>query len=457
LAEAARIYVVEDELAHREALRKFLTRAGFDVSAFATGEEAIERIAEESCALLITDLRLPGMDGLAVLRKARELDGEIAVLLITAFASLESAVEALRLGAHDYLLKPLILEEVVRKARTLLEHRELLRENAMLRMLLRDRDRPRDVVAVSAAMKEVMEWVRRAATSRSTVLLTGETGTGKEVVARAVHRLGPGAEEPFLAINVAAVPAEMVESELFGHVKGAYTDAKESRLGILRSAGTGTVFLDEIAELSPSTQAKLLRVLESTELRPLGSDTSAPFDARIIAATHRDLGRMVEEGTFREDLLYRLDVLRIKLPPLRERPDDIPALVHELASRHATRSGVPEPLVTAEAMRALCAHPWRGNARELSNVLERAIILADEGRIDVEQLPDDIRGRGGNVLALDEAVSRAERAHISMVLRLCDGNRERAAEELGVSPATLYRRLEKHGISERRQPSDSQS
>ncbi len=457
MAEAPRIYVVEDELAHREALRRFLSKAGFDVTAFATGEEAVDRLAEESCSLLITDLRLPGMDGLAVLRRARELDSEVAVLLITAFASLESAVEALRLGAHDYLLKPLILEEVERKARALLAHRELLRENAMLRRLLRDRDQPRDIVAVSSEMKDVMDWVRRAAATRSTVLLTGETGTGKEVVARAIHRMGPDADAPFLALNVAAVPGEMVESELFGHVKGAYTDAKDERLGILRSVGRGTVFLDEIAELALGTQAKLLRVLESTELRPLGSDTPTTFEARIVAATHRDLGRMVEEGSFREDLLYRLDVLRIRLPPLRERPDDIPALVHELAGRHAARSGVAVPLVTAEAMRALCAHPWRGNARELSNVLERGIILADEGRIDVEQLPDDIRGRDGKVLALDEAVNRAERAHISMVLRLCDGNRERAAEELGISPATLYRRLEKHGMSEKRGPADSQS
>jgi DNA-binding NtrC family response regulator len=435
LADKPRIYVVEDELAQREALRKFLTRAGFEVSAFADGEAAVGRMTAESCSLLITDLRLPGMDGLAVLRRARELDPEVAVLLITAFASLESAVEALRAGANDYLLKPLILEEVERKARTLLEYRDLVRENAMLRMLLQDRDKPQDIVAVSAAMLEVMDWVRRAAATRSTVLLTGETGTGKEVIARAIHRMGTEASAPFLALNVAAIPSSMVESELFGHVRGAFTDAREERLGILRSAGAGTVFLDEIAELPIGTQAKLLRVLESTELRPLGSDTSATFDARIVAATHRDLGQMVEEGTF-----------RIELPPLRERPDDIPALVRELMERHSTRTGIPQPLVTAEAMRSLCAHPWRGNVRELSNVLERAIILADEGRIDVEQLPDDIRGRDPHRLGLDEAVSRAERAHISMVLRLCDGNRERAAEELRISPATLYRRLEKHGI-----------
>ena len=457
MSAAPTVFVVEDELAQREALRRFLRKAGFDVTAFATGEEAVDQLTRESCSLLITDLRLPGMDGLAVLRKARELDSEVCVLLITAFASLESAVEALRLGAHDYLLKPLILEEVERKARALLAHRELVRENALLRRLLQERDKSPDLIAVSAAMRDVVDWMRRAAATRSTVLITGETGTGKEVVARAIHTTSPESEEPFLALNVAAVPEEMVESELFGHVAGAYTDAKAARLGLLRSAGAGTVFLDEIAELTPGTQAKLLRVLESREFRPLGSDTPTSFEARVIAATHRDLPRMVEEGTFREDLLYRLDVLRIPIPPLRERPDDIPALVHELVARHCQRGNVAAPLVTAEAMRALCAHPWRGNVRELSNVLERAIILADEGRIDVHQLPDDIRGRDDSGLALDEAVKRAERAHISMVLRLCDGNRERAADELGISPATLYRRLEKLGLSRNARAADSQS
>ncbi len=441
-----RILVVEDEFAQREALRKFLSRAGFEVDAVETGEEAIELVTSEPYSLVITDLRLPGMDGLDVVRKTHEIDAEIGVLLITAFASLESAVEALRAGAHDYLLKPLILEEVERRARRLLDHRQLRQENALLRRMLQANEKQAEVVAASSAMKEVLDWVRRAAANRATVLLTGETGTGKEVVARSIHRLSAKGAAPFVAVNLAAVPHDMVESELFGHEKGAFTGAEIRRDGLLRSAQAGTVFLDEIAELSPSVQAKLLRVLESHEVRALGSDTMVPFEARIIAATHRDLPRMVEEGTFREDLFYRLNVLRIHVPPLRARPDDVPPLVHDLLRRHAARSGIAEPIVAAEAMRAMCGHVWRGNVRELSNVLERALILVDQGRIEPQHLPADIRGDSAGGLHLSDAVARAERAHIVMVLKFCDGSRERAAEELGISPATLYRRLERLAI-----------
>ena len=298
-------------------------------------------------------------------------------------------------------------------------------------------------MAISSAMKEVSRWVERAASSRATVLITGETGVGKEVVARAVHQLGTP-DEPFLPFNVAAVPENMVESELFGHEKGAFTGADRRREGILRAAGSGTVFLDEIAELSSAAQAKLLRALEAHEVKPLGSDHAAPFEARIIAATHRDLKHQVAENRFREDLYYRLDVLHITIPPLRDRPEDIPSLVKTILARHARRAGRVPPLVTAEAMRALCRHSWRGNVRELSNVLERAAILADDDKVDLEQLPADVQEAGG--LALAEAIERFERGHIAMVLRLSEGNRERAAVELGVSPATLYRRIEKLGL-----------
>jgi len=441
-----RILVVDDELAQREALRQYLSRAGFTVDAVGTGEEAVELLAHESYALLITDLRLPGIDGLAVVRKANELNEEIGVLFITAFASVESAIEAMRNGAHDYLLKPLILEEVERKARGLLAHRRLVQENALLRRALQETNDNLELVTDSKPMQEVMEWVRRASATKSTVLISGETGTGKEVVARAIHRLSPSSREPFLAVNISAVPENMVESELFGHEKGAFTGADRRREGLLRAAGTGIVFLDEIAELSSSVQAKLLRVLESHEVQPLGSDTAVPFEARIIAATHRDLKKRVAEGDFREDLYYRLNVLHIHIPPLRERPEDIPTLVRQILKRHRTGSDVAVPLVTAEAMRALCHHPWKGNVRELSNVLERALILADEGRIDLEQLPPDIGRSTDESLDLQRAIEQAERAHISRVLRRCDGRREAAAGELGISPATLYRRLEKLGL-----------
>jgi len=442
---AERVLVVEDERAQREALRQYLGRTGFRVDVAASGEEAVNKLAAETYVFLITDLRLPGMDGLSVVRKAHELNEEIVVLLITAFASVESAVEALRVGAHDYLLKPLILEEVERKVRGLLAHKKLIQENALLRRALQQRNANHELFANSPVMRDVLEWVDRAAKTMATLLLTGETGTGKEVIARAIHRASAAHDEPFLAVNIAAVPENMVESELFGHEKGAFTGAERRRDGLLRAAGNGTVFLDEIAELSPAVQAKLLRVLESREVQPLGNDGTVPFEARIMAATHRDLGQMVEDETFREDLYYRLNVLQIRVPPLRERPEDVPALVHQILERHANRSGFSAPLVTAEAMRTLSHHPWKGNVRELSNVLERALILADDGRIDLEQLPPDV-SRSDAGLGLEHAIERAERSHIAMVLRLCEGSREKVASELGISPATLYRRLEKLGL-----------
>ena len=445
----ARLLVVEDERAQRDALVSYLGRKGYAVDAAGTGEEALDRLSSGPYALLVTDLRLPGMDGLAVIRRARELDEEMGLLLITAYASVESAIEALRLGAHDYLLKPLILEEVALKVASLLAHRELVRENARLRRILQERESETEIVASSAGMQEVLAWVRRAAASRSTVLITGETGTGKELVARAIHSLGPASGEPFLAVNLAAIPENMVESELFGHERGAFTGADRRREGILRSAGTGTVLLDEIAELPSTAQAKLLRALEAHEVQPLGSDRAIPFEARLVAATHRSLDTMVEEGRFREDLYYRLNVLRVHVPPLRERPDDIPGLVHQLLRRHAQRSGLLVPVVTAEAMRALCQEPWRGNVRELANVLERALILADDGRIDVDQLPLDVRNAVGPHLNLMEALDRFERSYISTALRFCGGSREKVAEELDISLATLYRRLERFGLKGR--------
>jgi len=439
-----RILIVEDERAQRDALAQYLVRLGHSVTAVATGEEAVNLLARRGHAILITDLRLAGMSGLDVVRRAHELDEDFGVLLMTAYASVDSAVEALRIGAHDYLLKPLIFEEVARKVSGLLEQRELKRENARLRRAVQQH-RDVELVAHSPAMREVLEWVRRAAASRSIVLISGETGTGKEVVARSIHSLGADREQPFLGVNLAAVPETMIESELFGHERGAFTGADRRREGILRAAGSGTVFLDEIAEMSPPVQAKLLRALEAREVQPLGSDTTAPFEARILVATHRDLGAMVKEGRFREDLFYRLNVLRIHLPPLRERPEDIPSLVHQLLQRHAMRNGAAMPHLTPEAMRALCQHPWRGNAREVANVLERALILADDGSIGLLQLPTDFR-EGSAGLALQDAVNRSERAHIALVLRLCGGNRERAAAELGISPATLFRRLERLGL-----------
>ena len=438
-----RILLVEDEAAQRSALERYLSKQDYRVDAVATAEEASALLQKFDFAIMLTDLRLPGMDGLELVRFTREMDAEIGILLMTAYASVESAVDALRVGAHDYLLKPLILDEVGRKVRSLIEQRRLLQENIRLRHVLAQGQQAKQLVSHSQTMRKVMDWARKAAASNSTVLLAGETGTGKEVVARTIHDLGEHRDQPFLGINLAAIPESMVESELFGHERGAFTGAVGKRDGVLRAAGQGTVFLDEIGELPLVVQAKLLRALEAKEVRPVGSDKNVSIQARILAATNRDLKDMVAQGTFREDLYYRLNIILIEIPPLRERPEDIPALCQALLKRHATRSDVPPPSLTPAAMRTLCAYAWPGNVRELSNVLERAIFLEEDCRIDLEHLPGDIREAGASDLTLQGAVKRFERSHVAMVLRLCHGNRELAAERLGISPATLYRRLEK--------------
>lgn len=438
-----RILIVEDEVAQRERLAKYLRRFEYDVDAVGSAEQALERLAVSNFAVLVTDLRLPGMNGIELVRRAHELDEEIGALVVTAYATVETAVEALRVGAHDYLLKPLYFEELERKLRNLVLHRRLLRENARLRGMLQAREET-EIIGDSPAMRKVLEWVNRAAATTANVLITGETGTGKEVIAQAIHRLGPKHDQPLLSINVAALPETMIESELFGHEKGAFTGAEQRREGILRAAGSGTVFLDEIGDLGAGVQAKLLRALEAREVLPLGSDRAVPFHARILTATHRDLAGRVQSGAFREDLFYRLNVLQIALPPLRERPDDIPALAHHLLRKLAVRNGLTPPALSNEAMQALRRYSWPGNIRELSNVLERALIFADAGRIDASQLPTDIRdGTPAHGKSLQDAVEAFERNHIAMVLRECEGNRERAAKELGLSPATLYRRIEK--------------
>ncbi|MEZ5966976.1 MAG: sigma-54 dependent transcriptional regulator [Planctomycetota bacterium] len=449
-ADPVPILVVEDEAPQRDALSRFLSRNGFAVRAVESAEEALSLLGRHAFAALITDLRLPGLDGVELVRRARQIDAELGLLLVTAHASVETAVEALRAGAHDYILKPLFYEELVRKLRNLIRHRELLAENDRLRAALHQRGGP-EIIGASPAMREVIEWVRRAAASQATVLICGETGTGKEVVAQAIHAQGPHRNEPMLSVNVAALPDTMVESELFGHEKGAFTGADRRRPGILRAASAGTVFLDEIGELSLAVQAKLLRALEAREVTPVGADASVPFRARILCATHRNLLDHVRSGQFREDLFYRINVLRIDVPPLRERVEDVPLLAHHLLQRLATRTGRQAPGIDADAMAALCTYPWPGNVRELSNVLERALILCEEGDIALDLLPlkpaaSERSGAPRRPVRLQDAVDEFERQHVSEVLRMCEGNREKAARLLDLSPATLYRRLDKLGL-----------
>lgn len=443
-----RVLVVDDEVVLRNNLVRFLTRSGHEAEGAGSAEEALARLEQVDAAVVLTDLKMPGIGGLGLLKRLADERPDVHVLVMTAYASLESAIEALRTGAWDYLLKPLSLDEVERKVGRLLELRAL---ESRTRRLTRELHRAHDVdglVAESQGMRQVMGLVARAAGTRSAVLVEGESGTGKELIARALHDQSPWSARDFVPVNLAAQPRELVDAALFGHERGAYTGARGAREGVFRAARGGTVFLDEVAELPSEVQVKLLRVLESHEVLPLGADRPVPVDFRLVAATNRPLRDAVAAGTFREDLLYRIEVLRIEVPPLRERPMDLAPLVQHLLERHARRMGRPVPVVSSPAMRALQAHAWPGNVRELSNVLERAVLLCDEGRVGPEHLPfggGRARSAGGSQ-QLKAVLETCERDHIEAVLARCEGNKQRAAEVLGVHLATLYRRIEKLGI-----------
>ncbi|MCB9796475.1 MAG: sigma-54-dependent Fis family transcriptional regulator [Alphaproteobacteria bacterium] len=441
------ILVVDDERVLRTNILRYLKQAGHEVAGVASAEEAIAHIEKEEVDLVITDLRMPGLGGVGLLKHLRDARPETLALVMTAYASLDSAIEALRLGAQDYLLKPISLEELERKVGQLLEQRALRRQVARLRDELHRRFEADEMIAGAPAMKPVTRLLSKAAGSRSTVLIEGESGTGKELVARALHESSPWSEKDFIAVNLAAQPAELVDATLFGHKRGAYTGAASAREGVFRAAHGGTVFLDEIGELPSAVQVKLLRVLESREVMPLGSDRSVPVDFRLVAATNRPLQALVEAGDFRSDLYFRLNVLRIELPPLRQRTEDIPALANRFLQRHSQSLGIPAPHLSNSVLRALQSWRWPGNVRELSNVMERAALLCDEALVQIEDLPQELRGGEAEVWDLKEAIAAFERGHISRALKAVDGDKPSAAERLGIHLATLYRHMDRLGLS----------
>jgi two-component system response regulator HydG len=388
-----------------------------------------------------------------VLRKLRP---ETPVVLMTAFGSIDAAVEAMRVGAFDYLTKPFEPEAVLFSIERALERRVLEQENRNLRRALDRTSAMGDLIGRSAAMRDLFALIRKAANSRSSVLITGESGTGKEVVARTLHFTGPRASRPFVPINCTAIPEGLLESELFGHVRGAFTGAHTAKSGLFEKAHGGTLFLDEIGDMGPGLQSKLLRVLQDREIRPVGGTTSVKVDVRIVAATHKDLEREIEAGRFREDLFYRLNVIPIHIPPLRERPDDIPALVEAFLRRH-DESG--RRSFSQAAMDRLIACPWRGNARELENAVERALTLCDSDVVGAEDLPLGVTGEEPPKPADASFLEGAAREHMSLhdleeryideVLRATGGNKVRAAQILGIDRKTLYRRAERRRAEER--------
>ena len=445
-----RILIIEDEESLRRNLERCLAELGHKVSCAACGEDAVGLLHREQFDIVITDIRLGDMDGLDILKRITSLSSQAGVLVMTAYGSLDSAIEAFRSGAHDYILKPFSLEEIEQRVKNIASNRNLQRQNALLRQEIQKCHNPSELVYESQSMKETYDLVCKIAPLKSNVLITGESGTGKELVARAIHELSGRRDGVLVPLNVSAIPETLVESYLFGHCKGAFTGAERSRPGVFRAAEKGTLFLDEIGELPLHVQPKLLRALEEKEITPIGCDFPIKVDTRIVAATHRDLDAMVKAGSFRQDLLLRLNVLRIHLPPLRQRIEDIPTLVTHLIKRHCDNFGRPPLCIEPEVMNYLMSCPWElGNVRELSNFLERLVIMSDRETIREDDLPKSFRTQGGECpLHLKEAVSRAERNHIVSILRSVNGSRERAACALGISLATLYRHLDRLGLKE---------
>jgi DNA-binding NtrC family response regulator len=443
---------VDDEPLIRDTLAEYLTQEGLTVVACDSGEEALAQAGERRFDIALCDVQLPRMDGLELLDRLQRISPETCVLLITAYATVENAVEAFQRGAHDYLMKPILLDEVLGKIRRLLAHRALFRENQWLRRELNRAAEPDRIVGDSPAMARVFEMVRKVAPTRSTVLIVGESGTGKELIARAIHAGGQGREAAdagrFVAVNCAAIPHDLLENQLFGHRKGAFTGADRDQAGVFVHAGGGTVFLDEVGEMPLATQAKLLRAIEQKEVLPVGANEPVRVEARVLAASNKDLPREVEAGRFREDLYYRLNVVCIRIPPLRERREDIPDLVEFLLARHARGLGKRITGVTHEAMQILLACRWRGNVRELDNALQRAAILGEGPLITPADLPPDLAPVEGDPALVDdlgEAVRRFEKQHIERILRQTPDKKE-AARRLNMGLSSLYRRIEQLGI-----------
>ncbi len=444
------ILVADDEPGVRESLGEVLRDAGYAVQTAADGAAALAALERDDFAVVITDLRMPGADGLAVLRRAREISPQTLVVVMTAHGSVETAVEALRAGATDYLLKPVVFDDLLAKVAHLLEYRQLVWQAQMLRREVEARYDFEGLIGTGPAMREVFELIKKVAPTQSTVLVTGESGTGKEVVARAIHHFSEVAQRIFLPVNCAAIPENLLESQLFGHVRGAFTGAVSSQEGLFARAKGGTIFLDEIGDMPFGLQSKLLRAIEAKEILPVGSTQTITVDVRIIAASNQNLGEMVDQGRFRDDLYYRLNVVNIALPPLRERREDIPGLVEYLVRRHNREMKRAYRGVDNATLKLLMSQPWKGNVRELDNVIEHAMILGSGEWITIADLPRALRAQDEALPAvgdeLREALRAYERIHIENVLRRTGSDKRTAAELLGLSLSSLYRKLNELGI-----------
>jgi len=454
-----KILVVDDEQSLRDVLSIMLKRAGYAVTSAMDGEEAIELLNKEIFDLVITDLRMPKIDGMEVLKAVKSASPETVVLIITAFASADSAVEAMKQGAYDYLTKPFQVDEVQLIIRNALEKRRLTTENMLLKREMASQSSFAQLVGQSEAMQKVFDVVRKVADSKSNVLICGESGTGKELVARAIHYNSARSVMPFVAVNCSAVPETLLESELFGHMKGSFTGAIANKAGLFEVADGGTIFLDEIGDTTPTIQVKLLRVIQEREFRRVGGSHDVKVDVRVVAATNKDLEKAVADGSFREDLYYRLDVIPIRLPPLRMRTGDIPLLVTHFLERFAKESGKPKPVISQEAMHVLLSHEWRGNVRELENLIERVVAFATAELVtDAEvhgwlhrpatqsqhpTMPMDLTDEG---LDLEGLINGIEKDLLLKALERSKWVKKKAARMLRLNTRSFRYRLEKYAI-----------
>ena len=448
-----RLLFIDDDAAVREAVGATLRGRGVNVVCASGGAEALAALESEEFDAVVSDLNMPGMSGIELCHRVLKSWPNLPVVLVTAFGSMETAVAAIRAGAYDFIAKPIQITELMLTLERAVEHRKLKEENKQLRETVARQRPPADMIGDSPAMREVHAMLGQLSHTDATVLITGESGTGKELVAQAVHSRGPHSAGPLVAFNCAAVPDTMIESELFGHARGAFTDAKANRKGLFTQANGGTLFLDEIGEMPLATQVKLLRALQERKVRPLGSDREVPFDARLVSATSRDLETDVAEQRFREDLYYRINVIRIHMPPLRARGSDVLLIAEHFIQRFAERFGKQVSGLDAEAKAKLLTYTWPGNVREVQNCMERAVALTKGDSITVQDLPAHIREfQGPNfVLPLENPLElvpmeEVEKRYILQVLQAVNGSKSQAAVSLGFDRRTLYRKLKGYGV-----------
>src|SRR5689334_858322 len=454
LAKSGRILIVDDDRAMCQLLLDLLREEGYDAEVAYDGESALAKYRAVRFDLTITDLMMPKMRGIELVQRLREIDSGALVLLITAFGTIESAVEAMRAGAFHYVTKPFHNDEILIQVKRALEQKKLQEELRRLRTEVQARARFQNIIGRSLAMQRVLETVAQVSDLPANILIEGESGTGKELIARAIHAHSSRASGPFIAVNCAAIPETLLESELFGYVRGAFTDARKDRSGLFREANGGMIFLDEISELPLTLQSKLLRVLEDKEVRPLGANQAEKVDTRVLSASNRNLEDLVRTDKFRQDLYYRLNVIRIELPPLRHRGDDLPLLVQHFVEKFAAGAKRHVDGIEPEALAVLKNYDWPGNIRELEHTIERAVLLGKESRIALEDLPSNVVADGHSSVVLAQALTKQltlrdlEREYVAKVLDATNGNKTEAAKILGVDRTTLYRKLEEYKLKD---------